>query len=120
MLAIVVGKVVGVGPVADNEELHETQQGVGIAVAGLSLVIDDLLHGPARADIQGFQFNLHTGNTVDKQNDIIAVVAALGIDAQLADDFEVVFAPVLDIHEGEVERSSVIALEIVAGAERFG
>jgi hypothetical protein len=45
---VVVGEVVGAVAVADDEELHEAEQRLGVAVAGVVLVFDDLLHGPAR------------------------------------------------------------------------
>jgi hypothetical protein len=48
------------------------------------------------------------------------VVAVVGVDPQLADDFEVVLAPVVDVDEREVERRAVLAREGVAVAERVG
>ncbi len=53
----------------------------------------------------------------DEDDDIIAVKAAAGVDAELVDDFEVVLAPVLDIHEGEVQRGAVVTFEATACAE---
>ena len=50
--AVVVGEIQGFLLVADDEQLKEAQQGLGVAIAGVILVIDDLLHGPARADVQ--------------------------------------------------------------------
>jgi hypothetical protein len=64
---VVVGEVVGLGAVADDEELEEAEQRLGVAVAGVVLVIDDLLHGPARADAEGLQLDLHAGHAVDEQ-----------------------------------------------------
>lgn len=94
---IVVGEVVGVRPVADDEELHKREQRVRVAIAGVLLVVDDLLHGAARTDFEGLQLDLCAGDAVDEQNDVVAVEAAAGVDAQLADDLVVVFAPVLDV-----------------------
>jgi len=51
---VVVGEVPGLGAVADYEELEEAEKRLGVAVAGVVLVIDDLLHGSARADAEGF------------------------------------------------------------------
>ena len=39
------------------------------------------------------------------------MVAVVGIDAELVDDLEVVFAPVLDVDQGVVQRRAVIAGE---------
>ena len=106
--------------VADDEELDEAEERLGVAVAGVVLVIDDLLHGPAGADAEGLQLDLHDGDAVDQQDDVVAVVAVVGVDAELVDDLEGVFAPVLDVDEGVVERRAVVAGEAVALAERAG
>ena len=118
--AVVVGEIPGVAAVADDEELDEAQQRLGVAVAGVVLVIDDLLHGPARADAEGFQLDLHDRHAVDEQDDIVAVVAVVGVDAELVDDLEGVFAPVLDVDQGVVQRRAVVAGEAVALAEGAG
>ena len=120
MLRVVVGEVEGVTAVADNKELHKAQQLVGVTVAGVVFVFDDLPHGAARCEAQGFQFDLYHRHAVDQQDHIIAVMAVGGIDAQLVDDFKVVFAPVADIDQGVLQRCAVVALEGVAFAQDFG
>lgn len=117
---IVVNKVVGVRPVADDEELHEGQQRIRIAVAEVLFVVDNLLHGPARADFEGFEFDLAAGDTIDEQDHIKTLKAIAGVDPQLAHDLEVVFAPILDIDQSEVQRGAVVPLEIVDLAEYLG
>lgn len=79
--AVVVGEIPGVRAVADDKQLQETQQSLGVAVAGVVLVIDDLLHRPARADGQRLQFDLHHGHAVDEQDHIKAMVAVVRADA---------------------------------------
>ena len=74
--------------VADDEELDEAEQRPRVAVAGVVLVIDDLLHGPARADAERLQLDLHDRHAVDEQDDVVAVVAVVGVDAELVDDLE--------------------------------
>ncbi len=120
VLVVVVGKVVGIAFIADNKQLHKTQQRVGVAVAGVVFVIDDLLHGTARADLEGFQLNLHHRHAVDQQNHVITVVAVIGIDAQLVDDFKVVFAPVFDVDQGVMQRCTVFTLKVITLAQGFG
>ena len=120
MAAVVVGEIPGVAAIADDEELDEAEQRLGVAVAGVVLVIDDLLHGPARADAEGFQLDLHDRHAVDEQYDVVAVMAVVGVDAELIDDLEVVFAPVLDVDQGVVQRRAVVAGEAVALAEGAG
>ncbi len=88
MAGVVVGEIPGIASVADDEELHEAQQRLGVAVAGVVLVVDDLLHGPARADAEGLQLDLHHRHAVDEQDDIVAVVAVVGVDAELVDDLK--------------------------------
>ena len=51
--SVVVGEVVGAVAIADDEELEEAEEGFGVAVAGVVLVFDDLLHGPAGIDAKG-------------------------------------------------------------------
>ena len=63
---VVVGEIPGVAAVANDEQLEEAEEGFGVAVAGVVLVIDDLLHRPAWADAEGLQFDLHGRHTVDE------------------------------------------------------
>lgn len=118
--AVVVGEVPGVAAVADDEELQEAKQGFAVAVAGVVLVIDDLLHRPARADLQGLQLDLDGGNAVDEQDHVVTVMAVVGVDAELIDHLEAVLAPVLDIDQRVVKRRAIVALEAVAAAQVFG
>ena len=117
---VVVGEVVGAVAVADDEQLHEAQQRLGVAVAGVVLVLDDLLHGPSRVHAQGLQLNLHTGHAVDEDQNVVAVVTVVGVDAQLVDDLEVVLAPVFDVHQRVVQRRAVVAGEGVDAAQGLG
>ena len=120
MAGVVVGKVPGIRAVTDDEQLDEAEQRLAVAVARVVPVIDDLLHGAARADGQGLQLDLHHRHAVDEQHHVVAVVAVVGVDAQLVDDFKVVLAPVLDVHQGVVEGGAVVALEAVDAAQRLG
>jgi len=54
MAGVVVGEVPGVGAIADDEELDEAEQRLAVTVAGVGLVVDDLLHGPARMTAKVF------------------------------------------------------------------
>lgn len=66
MAVVVIGEVVGLGLVGDDEELDKAEQGLGIAVAGVFFVVDYLLHGPAGADAEGLEFDLDGGDAVDQ------------------------------------------------------
>ena len=120
MFTVIVGEVEGVTAVADNKKLYKAQQLVGVAVAGVVFVFDDLPHGAARCEAQGFQFDLHHGHAVDQQDHIVTVMAVGGVDTQLVDDFKVVFAPVADIDQRVLQRGAVVALKGVAFAQDFG
>ena len=100
--------------------MHEAEQRLGVAVAGVVLVVDDLLHGPARADCQGLELDLHHRHAVDEQDHVITVVAVVGVDAELVDHLEGVLAPVLDVDQGVLQRRAVVAHEGVALAQVLG
>ena len=123
---VVVGEIEGLGAVADDEELDEAEERAGVAVAGVVLVLDDLLHGAARADSEGLEFNLYDGDAVDEEDDVEAVVAVVGVDAELVDDLEVVLAPVADVDERVGKRGVIVAGEVAfltkdsAGGEDVG
>ena len=120
VLAGIVGKIPGVAAVADDEELHEAQQAVGVTVARIIFVIDNLLHGFARTHLQRLQLNLYQRQSVNQQNHVIALKTAFGVDAQLVDHLKAVLAPVLQVDQLIVQRRAVLALETVAPAQDPG
>ena len=60
------------------------------------------------------------GDAVDEEDDVVAVVAVVGVDPELVDDLEVVFAPVADIHQCVGKRGAIVAGEVVFLAEANG
>ncbi len=120
MAVVVVGEVQGIAAIANNAELHEAKQGVSVAVAGIVLVIDNLLHGPAGTEVQGLELDLYDRHTIDKQDHIVAMVANVSVDAQLVDHFESVLAPVLDVNEGVKERCAVVPLKAIKLTKMLG
>ena len=48
------------------------------------------------------------------------MVAVIGIDAELIDDFKVILAPVLDIDQRVIQRRAVIAAEGIDAAQNLG
>src|SRR5690606_19935259 len=84
VVAVVVGKVPRVATVADDKDLNEAQQRIGVTIAGFVLVGDDLLHGAARVDAEALELNLHHGQAVNQEDNVIAVVAVAGVYTQLA------------------------------------
>lgn len=47
-------------------------------------------------------------------------MAVVGIDPELVDDLEVVFAPVLQVHQGVVQRRAIVAGEGIDAAQGLG
>jgi len=79
MLVVIICKIISISLIANDKQLNKTEQGLHVAIAWIIFVIHDLLHGSPRTDIIGFQFDLNNRNTVDKQNNIVTMVAVIGI-----------------------------------------
>lgn len=88
--AVVVSEVVGAVAIANDIQLHKAEQRLGVTIAGVALVFDDLLHGSSWIDAEAFELNLHHRHTVDEQDDVKTMVTVVGINAELVDDLEVV------------------------------
>ncbi len=91
-----------------------------VAVAGVVFVLDNLLHGCARADFQCFQLDLYHRHAIDEEQHIIAVMAVVGVDAELVHHREAVFAPLLDIDQSVKKRRAIVPLEAVALTQMAG
>lgn len=81
MSCVVVSEIECPIAVADNEELQKTQDCLGIAVPGVILVVDDLLHGATWAYAESLQFDLNDWHSVDQENDIVPMMAVVRVDA---------------------------------------
>ncbi len=108
---VVVREVPGVSTVANDENLDKTEQRADVSVAGITLIFHDLLHRPPRTDSKRLQFDLSDRDAIDQEHDIIAVMAVIGVDADLVDDLEVVLAPILDVDESVIKRRAVVTSE---------
>src|SRR5262249_44218522 len=73
-----------------------------------------------RADPEGLELHLDDRHAIDEENDVVAVVAVIGVDAKLTDRLKVVFAPVPDVDQRVRKRSAVIAREIAFLSEDVG
>lgn len=127
MLVIVVGKIHRVAaPIADDEELYEAHQRIGVAVAAILLVAHNLLHGLQGRHAVALQLDLHQGQAVHQDDDVVAMMAIGGVHVQLIDDLVVVLAPVAEVDEAVVERGAVVAYEglllsqVLRGCEHIG
>ena len=70
MARIVVGEIERPIAVADDEELQEAEDCFGVAIPGIVLVLDDLLHGATRANAEGLQFDLNDRHPVNEEYDV--------------------------------------------------
>ena len=66
MSPVIVSKIVGVCPVADNEHLHEAEQRIGITVANIILIVNNLLHSTTRTHIKRLQLNLYNRQAINQ------------------------------------------------------
>ena len=120
IFGVIVGEIPGIAAVADDEKLHEAEQRVGVAVARIVLVLDNLLHRPTGADLQTLKLDLHQRQTVDEQNHIVSVEARLGVDAKLVYHLEAVLTPIFDVDKLVVQWRPVFAFKIVDVTQGFG
>ena len=120
MAGVVVSEVIGAIAIADSEQLHETEERAGVSIAGIILVLHDLLHGPTWIDAEALELDLHHGHAIDQQDDVVAVMAVLRIDAKLIDHLKVVLAPVLQVDQRIVQWCAVVTREGVEIAKDFG
>ncbi len=77
----VVGEIVRVPLVADDEDLQEAQQRVRVAVPCIGLVSDNLLQCLARIHRKLLQLDLHHRYPVQEQDDIVTMEAVRSVHA---------------------------------------
>jgi hypothetical protein len=118
--SVIVDEVIGAIAIADHEQLHEAEQRAGVAVAGIILVLDNLLHGPSWIDAEALELDLHHRHAIDQQDDVVTVVAVLRIDAELIDHLKIVLAPILEVDQRIVQRRAIIAREGIEIAKDLG
>ena len=119
VLFIVIGEIVCVMLVADDEHLHKTEQRIGISITSIIFVINNLLHGATWANVQGLQLNLNNWQAVNEQNDIITLKTVSCINSQLVYNLIIVFTPIFYIHQRILERRTVFSYESITLAQPF-
>src|SRR5690554_189733 len=111
VLFAVIGEIARIVTITDDKQLHEAQQSIGIAVASIVFILNDLFHRPAWADLERLKLNLYQRQTIDQQNDVVPMVAVIRVDTQLVNHFKVVLAPFTDVNEGIFQRRTVFTGE---------
>ena len=90
-LVAVVGQVFAVDAVGDDEDLHVLEE-AALAPEGVALVAVDLVKGLFHLHAAPLQFDLHQGQAVDQQGDVVAVFV-FAFDGDLVGDLVLVLAP---------------------------
>ena len=104
------GKVPGISPVGNHEELQVFKQGV-IAVKAFLAVTVYLVKGFTNRHAALFEFDLHQWQAVDQNCDIIAVSVWAGL-FKLLNDLHLIAQQVLFIYQIDVFQTTVIKREI--------
>ena len=81
MLIFVIGKIIGIGAIAHDKQLHETHQRIAISVSGLIFIIHNLLYGFTWRNVQFLQLNLNYWQTINQQNNIVTLIAVFSINS---------------------------------------
>ena len=69
-------------PTLPKRTFGEEEERARVAVAGIVLILHDLLDRPARIDAECLQLDLNNRHTVDEQENIVPVVAVIGVNAR--------------------------------------
>ena len=108
-----VGVVLGAGTVGDDEDLHVAEESVaGACVEGVALVAVDLVESYAQFFAAPLEFDVHQGQAVDEDGDVVAVGARAGVDRVLADHLHLVA-----VNVGLVDEADVLGGAVVAGED---
>ena len=120
MLIVVVGEIHRItATIADDEELHEAHQRVGVSVATVLLVAHNLLHSLQWRHTVSLQFDLNQWQAVNQDDDIVALTAVGRVDGQLIHHLIFVLAPVAGINEVVVEGRAVATHKDLSFAQVF-
>ncbi len=121
VFVVVVGEVHRVtATVADDEELHEAHQRIGVAVSTILLVADNLFNSLQRGNAVAFKLNLDQGQAVDQDDDVVALAAVGGINGELVHHLIVILAPVPQVYKTVVKGGAIVTHECLFLAQAFG
>ena len=112
MLIVVICEVHRIAAtVADYEQLHEAHQRVGIAIATVFLIADNLFHRLHGGNTVTLQLYLHQGQTIDQDDDIVTLAAVCCVDGELVHHLIIILAPVPQVDETVIEGRAVVTNE---------
>ena len=106
-----VGVILGIGPVRDHEDLHVFKE-PGARPERVAEIAVDLVERLFDRDAPPFQFHVYQRKPVDKDRDVVAIVAAsavFGPHHVLIDDLQAVVMYVLFVQQRDILRRSVVA-----------
>ena len=108
-----VGVVLGVGTIGDDEDLHVSEESVaGAGVEGVALVAVDLVESLAQFLTAPLEFDVHQGQAVDEDGDVVAVGSRARVDRVLADHLHLIA-----VNVGLVDEADVFGAAVVAGED---
>jgi hypothetical protein len=99
VVGVVISEVKGAVAITYDKELQEAEQRLGVAVARIIFVFDDLFHGSTGIHAERLQLDLRHWHAIDEQDYVVAVMTVIRVDTELINDLEMVFAPVLEVHQ---------------------
>ncbi len=110
-----VAVVLGLGTIADDEDLHIVVEAAA-RPEGVALIAVDLVEGFLDAYAACLEFDVDEGQAVDEDGDVVAVLVDTGEVLVLVDDLELVLEDVARlVDEVDVEGGSVLAGEREGG-----
>jgi len=117
-LEFVVGQVLGIDTIADDEQLDILEQTM-IAPKRMVLIPVDLVEGFLNLEPGSLEFNLHQGKAIDQEGDIVAIfVGTLLLD--LVSDLVPVEGPVFLVKKADIKGSAIFFGQVKAISQGLG
>ena len=108
-----VGIILGVDAIGDNKDLDILEE-TATGPEGIPLITIDLIEGFAEGNAPALELNMHKGQAVDEDRNIVAIIMAgtLGLaDLILIDDLQDIVMDILLIDEENVLGHAVVPLQ---------
>ena len=98
MLVVVISEVHSIATsIAHDEKLHKAHEGVGVTITSFLFVANNLLNGFEWRNTVAFEFYLNQRQTVDENDDVVALATVGGVDRELVNHLKLILAPVAGI-----------------------
>ncbi|MBA7578276.1 hypothetical protein ES708_20138 [subsurface metagenome] len=114
----VVSVVLSVDTVADYKDLHVLKQSA-VHPERMPLVAVDLVESLFQLQPPTFELDLHQGQAVNEQGNIVAVFVGAFL-GDLVGDLKKVFCPIFIVKETHIEALAIVAVQLKTVAQGFG